>query len=293
VGMVNEALSQTHADALEEIRARFTVLAEDLRSRVNDLGQEMEIGDLPSAIEALTGLIANELLVRKTLEVEERTRHDALVEESRLLAGILNTLTANLTASTEQSIESKSRAVESEIKASLRTLTILTIVAIIGSLLVAWLYVGRYIVSRIQALRHSMERLAKGDTAVSIVSRGNDEISAMAATVEVFKQNAVRIQRMEEERKEAEKQTVIVATDGILNDTEQMADAIDQTRIAVTQIAEGAHHQSSALANRLSTPYAAPASKSVRLTPIPRMPGSYLALLPRWRYRGARRCRPL
>ncbi len=247
VGMVNEALGQTHAAALEEIRGRFTVLADDLRSRVGELGEEMEIGDLPSAIEALTGLIANELLVRKTLEVEERTRHDALVEESRSLAGTLNTLTSSLTASTEQDIESKSRAVETEIKASQRTLTILTIIAIVGSLLIAWLYVGRYLVSRIQALRLGMERLANGDTEVTIVSRGNDEITAMAATVEVFKQNAVRIQRMEEERKEAEKQTVMVATDGILSDTEQMAEAIDQTRIAVTQIAEGAHHQSSAL----------------------------------------------
>ncbi|MCH7711297.1 MAG: CHASE3 domain-containing protein [Proteobacteria bacterium] len=69
----------------------------------------------------------------------------------------------------------------------------------------AWL-IGNGIANPIAKMTDAMQRLAKGDKSVDIpgTDRG-DEIGDMAGAVQIFKDNAIEKDRMEEERAEAEK----------------------------------------------------------------------------------------
>ncbi|MGU3541214.1 HAMP domain-containing protein, partial [Methylobacterium sp. A54F] len=76
----------------------------------------------------------------------------------------------------------------------------LAIVAALGAMMFGWLRVSR----PVQGMTSAMQRLAGGDAAVAIPASGRrDEIGAMAAAVEVFKDNLIRTRRPEEETAQA------------------------------------------------------------------------------------------
>ena len=75
------------------------------------------------------------------------------------------------------------------------TLVVLGLLAVISFLLV------RAIASAVGGMTHAMQRLADGDLSVQVPAIGRrDEIGAMAATVQVFKENAQRVHKLTEEQ---------------------------------------------------------------------------------------------
>ncbi len=70
----------------------------------------------------------------------------------------------------------------------------------------ACLLIGRAMFRPLKGIRGAMERLAKGDLSVEIPwRRRTDEIGQMAQAVQVFKDNALAVERLRAEREEAER----------------------------------------------------------------------------------------
>ena len=67
-------------------------------------------------------------------------------------------------------------------------LTILSIAAVLGAALVAWLYVGRSLARRLGFLSDAMRRIASGDLTVDINDTRRDEIGDMGRTLLFFRQ---------------------------------------------------------------------------------------------------------
>ena len=65
-----------------------------------------------------------------------------------------------------------------------------------GAVLIAWLFVGRVLVSRIQRLSDWMLRMAGGDLEAKVDIGGRDEVADMAAALEVFRRHALEVQRL-------------------------------------------------------------------------------------------------
>lgn len=72
--------------------------------------------------------------------------------------------------------------------------------SLLTSVLIVWLYVGRSITRRLVALSDSMLAIAGGKLDTAVPVRGNDEIAAMARAVEVFRRNAVDLERLLDKR---------------------------------------------------------------------------------------------
>src|SRR6201982_1654435 len=72
----------------------------------------------------------------------------------------------------------------------------LSITALIAAGLIAWLYVGRNIVSRLARLSGAMLAIAAGRRESPVPVTGADEIGAMGRAVEVFRRNAVELDQM-------------------------------------------------------------------------------------------------
>ena len=68
--------------------------------------------------------------------------------------------------------------------------------SIVGAILIAWLFVGRVLLHRIEMLSQWMRQMAGGDLEARAEIRGRDEVAEMAAALEVFRQHAIEIQRL-------------------------------------------------------------------------------------------------
>src|SRR5207237_2336072 len=82
-------------------------------------------------------------------------------------------------------------------------LTILSIAAVIGAVLVAWLYVGRSVARRLGFLSDAMRRIADGDLNVEIRDNRGDEIADMGRALLFFRQataDAAAARRKESEQ---------------------------------------------------------------------------------------------
>ena len=67
-------------------------------------------------------------------------------------------------------------------------LTVLSIAAVLGAAMVAWLYVGRSLARRLGFLSDAMRRIASGDLTVDIQDTRRDEIGDMGRTLLFFRQ---------------------------------------------------------------------------------------------------------
>ncbi len=78
-----------------------------------------------------------------------------------------------------------------------RTLLLaITAFSAVGAILIAWLFVGRVLLHRIEMLSQWMRQMAGGDLEARAEIRGRDEVAEMAAALEVFRQHAIEIQRL-------------------------------------------------------------------------------------------------
>ncbi|MCQ4162408.1 methyl-accepting chemotaxis protein [Roseomonas sp. GC11] len=95
------------------------------------------------------------------------------------------------------------------IRAALDAATLLLTIAAAASLVlgvVLALLIAGAIASPLTAMTAAMKRLASGDKAVEIPGRGqSNEIGAMAGAVEVFRQNALEVDRLAQEQEEAKR----------------------------------------------------------------------------------------
>ncbi|HYD68690.1 methyl-accepting chemotaxis protein [Azospirillum sp.] len=106
------------------------------------------------------------------------------------------------------SMESSSEEITSALSRTATTNIIVGVAAVLIGLLLAWI-VARSITRPVNDMTATMTKLAAGDLTVAIPALSNqDEIGAMAKAVQVFKDNAIAKQRMDEaerERLEAER----------------------------------------------------------------------------------------
>ena len=75
-----------------------------------------------------------------------------------------------------------------QIKLGLIILIMLSVAAVVGAGLIAWLYVGRSIIGRLTLLSGAMRRIAEGEANVPVPAGSHDEIAGMAKALLVFRQ---------------------------------------------------------------------------------------------------------
>lgn len=120
------------------------------------------------------------------------------------------TATATLKKAVDDMVEQQGHAAqtismqaEQQIHSAKIILIVLSVVAVIGAVIVAWLYVARGVVRRLGLLSEAMRRIAGGNLDVHIQDNRGDEIAEMAHAIEVFRKNAIALDELLAERKDA------------------------------------------------------------------------------------------
>ena len=81
-------------------------------------------------------------------------------------------------------------------KTSSTLLLIINIISITGAVLIGWLFVERRLIQRLGTVSQQIKRIAGGNLEIPIKVSGNDEIGDLAKALEVFRQNALEVQRL-------------------------------------------------------------------------------------------------
>ncbi len=72
----------------------------------------------------------------------------------------------------------------------------ISVISIGGALLIGWLFVGRFLLRRLNTLSGRMQGMAAGDLESSVEIYGRDEVADMAEALEVFRRHALEVQRL-------------------------------------------------------------------------------------------------
>ena len=177
---------------LERVGTGFTDMTEameDIRRRPRDDLQEL-VSRLSDLYGAPDGVFAT-----RTAELQEVAVAEALVARSDLITSELvnqvEMLTGGVEASAQRAADRSNTLVQVGVWFML-TVTVLTIS--LG--IVAWKFFGERLLVRMGRLSDATRRMSKGDLDVQVRIEGNDELTDMAGALEVFRQHAVEVQRL-------------------------------------------------------------------------------------------------
>ncbi|MXY50653.1 MAG: HAMP domain-containing protein [Gemmatimonadetes bacterium] len=120
----------------------------------------------------------------------------ALIENNRDLSVELVAEVESLVNSAQESTEAATIASTQTIQVGRQLLLALNAVSLTGALLIAWLFVGKVLLRRLEFLSEHMRRMAGGDLKQKVELDGRDEVADMAAALEVFRLHSIEAQRL-------------------------------------------------------------------------------------------------
>ena len=216
IQLLTNALDSTDAVLLQRTRERFERIVGAMpanRSRV------ARLSNLGLSKEGVFELCAQQIALA------ERQRA-YLTENRKFAAGLLSAVETLVTASQENASVA-AQASQDAIGAGRIVLIVVNGISIVGAVLVAWLFVGRLLLPRLQALSDRMRAMAEGDLEAEVEIGGRDEVGDMAAALEVFRRHAIEVQRLNLVEKLAEE---------LRGKNDQLTAALDELREAQNRI---------------------------------------------------------
>ncbi|MGD9635768.1 MAG: HAMP domain-containing protein, partial [Pirellulales bacterium] len=176
-------------------KARRAVRA--LEGRIDDLDRDLAVG-LVEPTQRLSAIIngSDGLFVTRLNEIEAARAGQRLIALNSSLGDRLGVAVLGLVDRARKDVDvARSEARGVQRVGNLIQLSVITL-SLISSALIVWLYVGRNIVARLTKLGDVMTALAGGKRDVAVPLAGTDEVGAMGRAVEVFRQNAIELDRL-------------------------------------------------------------------------------------------------
>ena len=177
--VLRQVLQANDHAAVEELWEEF--------SRIHGTGIDPQVSSLAEG-EGIFYVRGQQLV----LETNIRGLAGSFVESSTDLD---NAVTNLLEASGEQSSEALGLAISSFDEG--RTLLAgISVISVIAATLAAWVWVGNGMVRRLSRMSERMRNMAEGDLETPVPEVGRDEIGELAGALEIFRQQALEVQRL-------------------------------------------------------------------------------------------------
>ena len=196
--LLANAFTLSDASLVEPLRERFEAAVSRMEGNLASIEDSPLYGDVAPIFEELFALGTQDGSGFDIIEQELRLtgRQDVLLLSNREIAVDLvegvDELVGTAQASADEAIAASSQAILTG-----RTLLLgITGVSIGGAVLIAWLFVGRWLLRRLKMLSDWMRHMAGGDLETHVEIGGQDEVAEMAGALEVFRRHALEVQRL-------------------------------------------------------------------------------------------------
>ena len=196
--LLETASTLSEASLVETLRERFESAESRIHRDLTALQESPLHSEIAPILARLFDLEGGEQsgfdLVERELRLAGRQRD--LLELNRDIAINLVTEVDVLVSTAEASAAEATQASAAAILTGRTLLLSISAISIGGALLIAWLFVGRVLLYRLERLSVWMRRMAGGDLEARVDIGGRDEVAEMAAALEVFRLHAIEIQRL-------------------------------------------------------------------------------------------------
>ncbi len=198
VHLLESAFSVSQAPLLEPLKERFESSAGRIERTLAAL-EESELRDevapiLERLIEVGIGEEGGFYLLDRELNLIER--QGVLLALNRNIAVDLVAEVDGLVSTANANAQEATRASTQAVFTGRTLLLAISGISVGGALMIAWLFVGRVLLRRLQMLSEWMRRMAGGDLEAKVSIGGRDEVADMAAALEVFRRHALEVQRL-------------------------------------------------------------------------------------------------
>ena len=221
IQILESAFAVSDAPLIEPLKERFESATGSIERSLSAL----EESPLHDKVEPIISLIIElgtgedngfDLLVRRLRIIH--TQQQNLAKNRDISVDVLDEVDGLVSAARSGADEAALASTQAILTG--RTLLLaITAISITGAFLIAWGFVGRILLRRLQMLSDWMRRMAGGDLEARVEIGGRDEVADMAAALEVFRLHALEVQRLNlveklaEELQEKNEQMEVVLAD--------------------------------------------------------------------------------
>jgi methyl-accepting chemotaxis protein len=197
------ALSTNSGDTLEAIAKEFRTAQARVKSNLDALPKSTAMNAVRSATLDLLSLGEGKTGIFKVRqqELDADDYGQTILEETRKLNVGLGISVQQLVDGVQKETDAATLQARQEISFATMVMLGLGALTLVGSILFVWLYVGRNILRRIGNLQRSMQQLSSGNLDTEIhQSEQQDEIGAMAESLQVFRESMVQTRALSAEQ---------------------------------------------------------------------------------------------
>ena len=206
VAILNEAATAEKLSTVDLVRERFrTAISSVERGLKNERLAKSDLANSAAAVIDF-GVGYRNLFELREQEIEMAEEALAALEQGRAISAELVAWVGAIAASAETASRAAATAADREIADGVMTVAAIAGASLVFAVLIAWLYVGRRVLSRLDAFAGSMRAIAGGDLAAAIPAARPDEIGTLTVALESFRSAALVARdaaRREAETKEA------------------------------------------------------------------------------------------
>ena len=196
--LLANAFTVSDPAAIEPFRERFEAAIGQVERKLAALEETELPGDAALIFARLfelgTGAQSGFDLLERQLRLAQ-TQQELLAQNRDISIELLSGVDVVVSRSQSSAAEA-TRASSQAILTGQTLLLVITGVSIVGAVLIAWLFVGRLLLRRLERLSDWMRRMAAGDLEAQVEIGGRDEVADMAAALEVFRRHALEVQRL-------------------------------------------------------------------------------------------------
>jgi len=187
-GLLKSASSTSEKALLQPYHERFVAAVEHLNGAVQEMPKSDAGAEAAARAQELVdiGLGEQSVFALRRAEIVARERIAASLARTVAIASALRDNLDAAVANAKDGVDRSADVVAEAVANGRALISALTAVSVVIAIAIAWLYVGRRIVGRLQALNEAMRRIAGGDLQTSVDVDGGDEIAEMARTLTVF-----------------------------------------------------------------------------------------------------------
>jgi len=242
------AFTLSSPSLIEPLRERFEASGRRIQRNLDGLADSPIHADLAPLFDRLfevgTGDPSGFDVLEQELTLLERQQE--LLAGNRAQAVELLAEVDGLVSAARASADEATESSTDTIATGRFLLLIIGAVSVGGALLIAWLFVGRFLLRRLQMLSDWMLRMAGGDLETRVEMSGRDEVADMAAALEVFRRHALEVQRLNlVEKLATELQDKNEQLESVLGDLQKAQDQIvmREKLAALGELTAGVAHE--------------------------------------------------
>ena len=194
--LVLQAMTENDAELLLANKERVETVLSDVRRSLSGIRPRIR-DQLEPLVDQLSDLYGADggVFETRTSELSEMRRSEGLLARNQQVTTDLVRSVEGLVKEAQVSAQDAANRSGTLVRWGfwfLLGLTLFTLFAAYG----AWKFFGQRLLIRIGRLTDATRRMSKGDLEVQVRIEGNDELTDMAGDLEVFRQHAVEVQRL-------------------------------------------------------------------------------------------------